>query len=115
MFSIMGVVLFALVSVILVSSFQRLQLYESAYGFTRLRTYTHVFIFWLGALLLAVSVLEVFKRQRHFALAALIAGMGFVATLDIINVDGFIVRQNVAHMADQNFQGDEPNTERSSR
>jgi hypothetical protein len=100
LFSIMGVVLFALVSVILVSSFQRLLLYESAYGFTRLRTYTHVFIFWLGGLLLAVSVLEVCKRQRHFALAALIAGMGFVATLDLINVDGFIVRQNVAHQED---------------
>ncbi|MBN2043578.1 MAG: DUF4173 domain-containing protein [Anaerolineales bacterium] len=100
LFSIMGLVLFALVSVILVSSFQRLLLYESAYGFTRLRTYTHVFIFWLGALLLAVSLLELFGKQRFFALAALIAGMGFIVTLDVINVDGFIVRRNIARMAE---------------
>ncbi|MFN2146309.1 MAG: DUF4153 domain-containing protein [Anaerolineales bacterium] len=112
-FSIMGLVLFALVSVILISSYQRLLLYESVYGFTRLRTYTHVFIWWLGALLLTVSLLEVFHRQRHLALAALIAGMGFIASLDMINVDGFIVRQNVARMADADFKGDEPNTERS--
>ena len=112
-FSIMGLVLFALVSVILISSYQRLLLYESVYGFTRLRTYTHVFIWWLGALLLTVSLLEVFHRQRHIALAALIAGMGFIASLDMINVDGFIVRQNVARMADADFKGDEPNTERS--
>ena len=99
-FSGMGLLLFALVSVILVSSFQRLLLYESAYGFTRLRTYTHIFIFWLGALLLAVSLLELFHKQRHFALAALIAGMGFIVTLDVINVDGFIVKQNIARMVD---------------
>ena len=69
LFSVLGVALFALVSVILVSSFQRLQLYEDVYGFTRLRTYTHVFIIWLGALLLAVSLLELFQKQGFFALA----------------------------------------------
>ncbi len=95
-FSILGVVLFALVAVILVSSFQRLLLYEQAYGFTRMRTYTHVFIIWLGALLLAVSLLELFRKQRFFALAALIAGIGFITTLDLINVDALIVKQNIS-------------------
>ena len=99
LFSLLGVVLFALVSVILVSSFQRLLLYEDAYGFTRLRTYTHVFIIWLGALLLAVSLLELFQKQGYFALATLAAAVGFVVSLNVINVDGFIVRQNVARMA----------------
>ena len=87
--------LVALVTVILVSSFRRLLLYEEVYGFTRLRTYTHVFIIWLGILLVAVILLEVFQRQRHFALAATLAALGFVATLDVINVDGMIVRQNI--------------------
>lgn len=95
-YSGLGIVLVALVSVMLYSSFQRLRLYELVYGFTRLRTYTHVFIFWLGLLLAAVVVLELFRKQRHFALAMLAAGLGFVATLNILNVDGFIVRQNVA-------------------
>jgi hypothetical protein len=94
-FSGLGILLVSLVSVILVSSFKRLLLYEEAYGFTRLRTYTHVFIIWLGVLLVAVILLEVYKRQRHFALAASAAALGFVLSLNLINVDGFIVRQNI--------------------
>lgn len=95
LFSGLGILLVSLVSVILVSSFKRLLLYEEAYGFSRLRMYTHVFIIWLGVLLLAVILLEVFSRQRHFALAAAAAALGFALTLNIINVDGMIVQQNV--------------------
>jgi hypothetical protein len=98
-FSGLGVALLALVTVILVSSFQRLLLYEQAYGFSRLRTYTHVFIIWLGMLLAAVIVLEIVQRPRYFALATLVASLGFVTTMDILNVDAFIVRQNVRRMA----------------
>jgi len=99
-FSILGIVLFALVTVILVSSFQRLLLYEQAYGITRLRIYTHVFIIWLGGLLLVVSLLQAFRKQRYFAFAALMVGVGFIATLDIINVDALIVRQNFSRYQD---------------
>jgi hypothetical protein len=95
LFSALGIVLFSLVSVILVSAYQRLLLYEQAYGFTRLRTYTHVFIIWLGLLLLAVIVLEVTKHQRAFALALLSAALGFVAALNLLNVDALITRQNI--------------------
>lgn len=91
----LSIALVSLVIVILVSAFNRLVLYESAYGFSRLRTYTHVFIIWLGLLLVAVVILEMLERQRSFALAAVFAALGFVLSLGIMNVDGFIVRQNV--------------------
>jgi hypothetical protein len=94
-FSGLGIGLVVLVAVMLVSAFQRLLLYENAYGFTRLRTYSHVFMVWLGVLLAAVVVLELMKRQRAFALAALLASIGFVLTMNVINVDGLIVQQNV--------------------
>jgi hypothetical protein len=94
-FSAMGTVLVGLVLVMLVSAFQRLQLYEAAYGFTRLRTYTHVFMVWLGLLLLAVVLLEWIERQRLVALAAVFTALGFVTALNGLNVDAFIVRQNV--------------------
>jgi hypothetical protein len=94
-FSGLGIGIVALVVVILVSAFQRLLLYEAAYGFSRLRTYTHVFILWLALLLVAVAVLEILHRERMFALAALLASFGFVLSLGLMNVDGFIVRQNV--------------------
>jgi hypothetical protein len=95
-FSGLGIGLFLLVAVILASAFKRLLLYEEAYGFTRMRTFPHVFMIWLGLLLLALVVLEVRQRQRHFAVAILLAAAGFVFTLPILNVDAFIVRANLA-------------------
>ena len=94
-FSAMGIGLVALVLVILISSFQRLSLYEAAYGFSRLRAYAHVFIIWLGVLLVAVVVMEVLHRQRALATVALLILLGFVVSLNLLNVDGFIARQNV--------------------
>jgi len=82
--------------VILVSAFERLLLYEAAYGFSRLRMYTHVFMIWLGLLLAVVVLLELLRRERLFPLAALLAAIGFALSLALINVDGSIVRQNVA-------------------
>ncbi len=95
-FSGLGIGMLVLVGVMLVSAFQRLQLYEAAYGFSRLRLATDIFMIWLGVLLSAVLVLEVLRRQRLFPLVALLALVGFAVTLALINVDGSIVRQNVA-------------------
>jgi uncharacterized membrane protein YidH (DUF202 family) len=88
-------VLMALVLVILVSSFQRVILYEQAYGWTQLRTYTFVFIPWLGALLLTVIGLQVLHKPGRLAFAILVAALGFGATLATLNVDQFIARQNL--------------------
>ena len=95
-FSGLGLGMVALVGVMLLSAFQRLMLYEAAYGFSRIRIYTHIFMIWLGLLLAVVVVLDILHRERNFALAILLASIGFAATLALINVDGFIVRQNVA-------------------
>lgn len=95
-FSGLGILLTLLVGVMLVSAFQRLLLYEAAYGFTRLRAYTHVFMIWLGLLLLAAVILEAAGRLRFFALTVAVAVLGYGLSLPLLNVDGFIVRQNVA-------------------
>ncbi|MEW5828591.1 MAG: DUF4173 domain-containing protein [Chloroflexota bacterium] len=95
-FSGLGIGVVALVLVMLVSAYQRLALYEDAYGFSRLRTYSHVFLLWLAALLVAVVALEWIQKQRLFAVSMLITALGFALSLAFLNVDGFIVRQNVA-------------------
>ena len=59
-FSGFGVVLVGLVIVMLISAFQRLVLYETAYGFSRLRTYTHVFMIWLDFCLWRLSCSKCF-------------------------------------------------------
>lgn len=98
-FSGLGIGLMGLVAIILVSAFQRLLLYEQAFGFTRLRTYSHIFMVWLGVLLAAVVGLELIKKQRAFALASLIAVIGFGLTINLINVDQLIVVQNVQRVS----------------
>jgi preprotein translocase subunit SecG len=94
-FSALGAALTILVGVILVSAYQRLLLYEAAYGFTRLRTYTHVFMLCLGVLLGVLLVLELSSRLRAFTLASILVVVGFGVTLNLLPVDGFIARQNV--------------------
>jgi hypothetical protein len=94
-FSILGVGLVGLVIVMLAAAFQRLGLYEAAYGFSRLRTYTHVFMIWLGLLLVAVVILEVLRRERAIGLGMVLASLGFVISLSLLNVDAFIVKQNI--------------------
>ncbi|HNR02124.1 MAG TPA: DUF4173 domain-containing protein [Anaerolineaceae bacterium] len=95
-FTVLSVLLMANVLVILASSYQRLLLYENAYGFSRLRTYTHIFIYWLAGLILVTILLELVKRRGRFALSLLVAVVGFGATMAFINIDGFIVQRNVA-------------------
>jgi hypothetical protein len=94
-FSGLGIALVGLVIVMLISAYQRLALYETAYGFSRLRTYTHVFMSWLGLLLIAVVILEITRRERAVGLAMVIAALGFIISLNLLNVDAFIVKQNI--------------------
>jgi hypothetical protein len=95
-FSALTILLMTNVLIILASSMSRLLLYEEAYGFSQLRTYTHVFIYWLAALIVVTVFLELFRRRGQFALALLVMTLGFGATLAVMNVNGFIANKNIA-------------------
>lgn len=97
-FSVLTGFMTAFIGVILVSSLQRLTLYEAAYGFSRLRTYSHLCILWIGVLFLAVLILEITQNHRYFTLASLGAVAGFLLTMNIVNVDSLIVRQNIERL-----------------
>lgn len=94
-YSGLSALLLSLVLVILVSAYQRLWLAIGWHGFSRLRLYPLVFMVWLGILFVVVVGLEIFHRERYFATAALLASLGFAATLPVVNVDAAIVRVNV--------------------
>ena len=101
-FSIFGIALVTLVLVMLLSAFYRLKLYETAYGFSRLRVYSHVFMIWLGILLIAIVLLGILRKERAFAPAMTLAILGFAITLNLLNVDSYIVRQNIARTEKSN-------------
>jgi len=95
-FNALAALLIGEVGVMLVSAFNRLLLYEAAYGFTRLRLYTHVAIVWLGVVLAVFLVLLLAERTTRSVLLAAGAAIGFIFSLNVINVDAHIVRQNTA-------------------
>lgn len=97
-FNGLSAALVGLVSVILISALKRLLLYENAYGFTRLRTYTHVAIYWMGFLFVVFLVLLITGHLRRFALAVALCAIGFVATLNLLNVDAFITARNTTRL-----------------
>ena len=84
-----------LVLVILASAFQRLLLYEAAYGYTQLRLYPHVFMIWL-AVTFVWFVVTLWLWPDRFAIGAFVAVLGFVLTLNAINPDAFIAERNLA-------------------
>jgi hypothetical protein len=100
-FSVLTGALTAFIGVILASSLQRLALYEAAYGFTRLRTYSHLCMIWIGILFLAILMLEIFQKYRYFTLATVASIAGFVLTMNAINVDGFITQKNIQRLTDK--------------
>jgi len=83
------------VLVILTSAFQRLRLYEAAYGYTQLRLYSHVFMVWL-AVVFAWFLITLWRRPDRFAIGAFVAALGFLITMNAVNPDAFIVERNLA-------------------
>ncbi|MET0402902.1 MAG: DUF4173 domain-containing protein [Cystobacter sp.] len=83
-----------LVLVVLASAVKRMMLYESVYGYTELRVYTHVFMGALAAVL-AWRVVTLWWRPERFALGALVGGLGFLVALNLLNPDAFIARNNL--------------------
>ncbi len=89
----------ALVGAILASALVRLLLYENAYGFTRLRTYTHIAIVWMGVLFAAFLAFLLAGQLRRIPFAAFIGTIGFAVTISMLNVDAFVVQQNGGRLA----------------
>jgi len=96
-FSALGILLMLQVGCMLISAFQRLSLYEAAYGFTTLRAMTYIFMVWLGVLIIAVTLMEIFNQFKRLALALLIIFFGFTLTLNLLNLDRFITQRNIEH------------------
>ena len=97
-FSALGLTLVGLVGLILVSAYTRLNLYELAYGYTRLRTLAHIFMIWIGLLLISVAFLEITKNMEKLAIILICFIIGFGINLNILNIDQFIVRHNVSRV-----------------
>ncbi len=87
-----------LVLLILASAVKRMALYESVYGYTHLRVYTHVLMVALAGVL-AWRAVTLWWRPERFALGAFVGALGFLAALNVLNPDAFIARGNIERAA----------------
>src|SRR5438477_12315240 len=95
---------------IVVVAHQRLSLYETAYGFTMLRLYSHIFAFWIAIVfaLFAVLTLRAEVEGRWFPGAAVVAGLALLFALNIVNAEALVVRFNASqtsasHLLDPDY------------
>ena len=89
----------ALTLLIVVVAFQRLSLYENAYGFTMLRLYSHIFAVWMGAVfvLLGADLLGAWPRRRWFVGATMITSLIVLLALNFVNPESLVVTLNLNH------------------
>ncbi len=99
-FKYLSTALVVQVMVLMVFAFNRLSLYEAAFGFTTLRLYSHAFII----LLAVVYVFLLYKifvdtRENTFSLRIFFAVVVFLAGMNFLNPDAFIAQKNLDRYA----------------
>jgi hypothetical protein len=106
-FNAASAALIGLVLGLLASAFQRMLLYEQAYGYSQLRLYTQGFMIWL-VVVLGLFLLGLLRdRPRLFVLGSFVAALACLALMNIANPDAMIVRENVArYLADGKIDAD---------
>jgi hypothetical protein len=89
-----------LLGVIMASAWQRLILYQEAYGLTESRLYAAAALTGMGlvAAWFACSVLA--GKRSRFAIGSILAAYTIVLALDIINPDALIARTNMARASE---------------
>jgi hypothetical protein len=95
LFNQLASLMIGFVGVMLLSAFQRMRLYEATFGYTELRLIVFVFMFWLGVVL-GWFLLTLWRGPHRFTIGLIMSAAGFLATLNLINPDTFIARQNLA-------------------
>jgi hypothetical protein len=89
-------VLCVMTIVVVVSALHRMDLYEQAYGFTRLRLLVSVFEGWLGVVLLLVLATGVVRARRWLVPVAVRLGAVGLLGLALVNPDLYIAQHNLA-------------------
>ena len=88
-------VLCLLTLVVVASALHRMDLYQDAYGFTRLRLLVDVFEAWLGLLVVAVLVAGLAPRGGWVPRFALLSAASLLLGLAVANPDAWIARHNL--------------------
>ena len=97
-FNTCGTVLVTLTLILLASAAKRMSLFEAAYGFTELRLYVDVFLFWLAAALVFFAY-TLWTNAKTFAFGGLVCACGMLVTLNLLGPDALVVNRNFARQS----------------
>ena len=97
---VLSSVTLGLLCVMLISAWQRLELYRAAYGLTEIRFYTAVFIIWLAAMLVWFAATALRERYASFPKGAIVSVFSVVLALNMLNPSAMIVTANVTRAID---------------
>jgi Domain of unknown function (DUF4173) len=84
-----------LLGVMLISAWQRLELYRAAYGLTEIRFYTAAFIVWLAGMILWFAATALRERYQLFPRGAMVGAFTAVFLLNTLNPSAMIVNANL--------------------
>ncbi|MGJ9460575.1 DUF4153 domain-containing protein [Oceanobacillus sp. CF4.6] len=91
---VMYSLLIAVSGVMLISAFQRLSMYEAAYGFTVDRILAHAFMIFL-IVIFAYTLIRVWMERLTLLHFYLITGLTFYTALNAMNIEQIIVDNNL--------------------
>lgn len=92
--------LLGLTSVVVLSAYYRLHLYQQAYGWTEDRFYAFAMIAFLAVVLVILARCVVRERMRYAIQPIVIAALAVGAFVNVVSPAEFIVRANVARSLD---------------
>ncbi len=78
-----------------ISAFKRLNIYETAYGFTHLRIYVQLFIIWLALVFLILLINILVDKFSIFRSVIIVSSIVFFVLVFAINIDGYIATKNI--------------------
>lgn len=94
-FSVQAGVQIGLLFVIMLSAYQRMNLYQQEYGLTELRFYVSAFIGCMAVLYVIFAATVLTGKRSQFAFAASIAAFVVVSVMQFVNPDRIIVAANI--------------------
>jgi hypothetical protein len=94
-FSVPAGILIVLLGVVMASAFQRMKIYQQAYGLTELRFYGTAFLILLAVVFALFAVTALGGRPNLFASGALASALIAIVCLNVVNPDNWIAQVNI--------------------
>ena len=98
-FTIAGAALLALVATLLVSAAVRIWLYVSEFGLSVDRSFASAGILWVTGLLVTLALTTLRGRPLQFMPVAIAVSVAWVATVNLMNPEAFVVHVNTSRAA----------------